>query len=170
MCRSACFRPVERWEARRRGDSVAPSYLHAPADMGRLHADGRGSHTHRNALYTQHYLITRLLGYMFECALQALPLDPHILRRPGIRPRACTHQPTCAATLEHLRLQQLFDVALARLTANEINRRGAVRARAECRWRDCGATAAADADYELANPSDESRSRFVEVRRTGTLC
>ena len=94
--------------------------------------------------------------------MQALSLDPDLIRRPGICSRSCTHQPTCAATLEHQLLQQLFDIALARLTANEITRRGAVHARAECRWRDCGATAAADADDELANPSDESRSRFVE--------
>ena len=62
LCRSACFGPVERWGARRRGDSVAPSYLHAPADMGRLHADGRGSHNASECL-----VHSTLLDYSATC-------------------------------------------------------------------------------------------------------
>ena len=67
------------------------NYLHAPADMGRLHTDGRGSHTHGNALYTQRYSMPTNLSA--HCRLyHSIPIfyeDPafaHVLAL--INPRA----------------------------------------------------------------------------------
>lgn len=94
LCRCACFGPGEGEKGGRMGggDSVGgTNYLHAPADMGRLHADGRGSHTHGNALYTQRYSMPTNLSA--HCRLyHSIPIfyeDPafaHVLAL--INPRA----------------------------------------------------------------------------------